>query len=470
MSSEGSAELIVSASGIRGIVGRGLLPEGAARYGAAFAALLLEGGAPPAGAYVVLGRDTRTSGPLLADALASGIRSGGLDVRDAGVAPTPTLLLAAGDAEEALGAAIVTASHNPPEWNGLKLAGADGRFLSPDAGRRMGAIHEAGPPRAAWDGLGGRERLAGVVDHHLARILALPLLDLARIAARGFSVAVDAVGGAGAVALPPLLERLGCRVVGLGLEPDGRFPRDPEPAAAHLAELAELVRREGCDLGMALDPDGDRLSLVDGTGTPVGEDWTLALAAELVLSHLAGPVVTNLSSSRSIADAAARAGAAFHRAPVGEASVARRMVEVDAAIGGEGNGGVMLPDLHLTRDALVAAALVLQLLAEREASLEGLLAGWPRYHLTKRKVPRPRGSLEAAYEALRSAVPEGAAEDRRDGLRLEWRDGRWVHLRPSGTEPVVRIVAEAGDEEAAERLADRAEAALAEGSVGERGG
>lgn len=467
MATQAERDLIVSASGIRGIVGRALTPEVAARYGAAFAAFLRGRGRPGPGSHVVLGRDTRPSGSLLADALAAGLRSGGVAVRDAGVAPTPTILLAAADAERAEGAAIVTASHNPAEWNGLKLAGADGRFLLPEAGRRVQEIYESGPPRAAWDALGGREALAGVVDHHIRRILRLPLVDPDRIAGRGFHVALDCVRGAGAVALPGLLERLGCRVAGLGLEPDGRFPRDPEPTGANLAELAELVRREGADLGMAVDPDGDRLSLVDGEGTPVGEDWTLALAAELVLAHEAGPVVTNLSSSRSIADAAERAGAPFHRAPVGEAHVARRMAEVRAAIGGEGNGGVMYPGLHLTRDALLAAALVLQLLAERDATVEGLLAGWPRYHISKRKLIRPAGRLEAVYEALLESAPAGAEADRRDGLRLEWEDGRWVQVRPSGTEPVVRVIAEAPEPAEAERLARWAEEVIGSGSPGE---
>lgn len=454
-------DLIVSASGIRGVVGRALTPEVAARYGAAFAQFLRRVGEPPSDARVVLGRDTRTSGALLADAVAAGLRSGGIAVWDAGVAPTPTLLLAAADDERMAGAAIVTASHNPAEWNGLKLAGADGRFLSPGAGRRVQEIFEAGPSRAGWDALGGREELAGAVDHHLERILGLSLVRPERIAARGFRVAVDCVHGAAAVALPRLLERLGCRVTGLGLAPDGRFPRDPEPTAANLAELGDLVTSEGADLGMAVDPDGDRLALVDGEGVAVGEDWTLALAVELVLAHRSGPVVTNLSSSRSIGDAAERAGQPLHRAPVGEAHVARRMAELGAVVGGEGNGGVMLPELHLTRDALLAAALVLQLLAERDASLGELLAAWPRYHISKRKARRPPPPLERAYEALLANAPAGAEEDRRDGLRLAWEDGRWVHVRPSGTEPVLRVVAEAPGAAEAERLTRWAEEILA---------
>lgn len=453
-------DLIVSASGVRGIVGRAFTPEVVARYGAAFAHFLRSSSSLAGTAHVLLGRDTRTSGPLLADAVAAGLRSGGVHVRDLGVVPTPSVLLAVVDDARAAGATIVTASHNPAEWNGLKLAGRDGRFLSLEAGRRVQRLFEAGPPRAAWDALGSREAVPDAVDHHVERILGLALIEPDRIAARGFRVAVDCVNGAAAIALPGLLERLGCRVFGIGLEPDGRFPRDPEPTEANLASLGELVRRESADLGLAVDPDGDRLSLVDETGVPIGEDWTLTLAVELVLAHRPGPVVTNLSSSRSIADAAKRGGETLYRAPVGEANVARRMQELDAAIGGEGNGGVMLPDLHLTRDALVAAALVLQLLAERETTPARLLAAWPRYHILKCKVPRPQGPLEATYDALREAAPPDAAEDREDGLRLDWKDGSWVHVRPSGTEPVVRVIAEASQASEAERLARWAEELL----------
>lgn len=442
------------------MVGAALLPEVAARYGAAFAAFLREGGAPDEG-HVLVGRDTRTSGGLLADAAAAGLRSAGLDVLDLGVAPTPTVLLATGEDERALGALIVTASHNPVEWNGLKLAGPHGRFLASEEGGRVQALFEAGPSRAGWDRVGDRRGRPGAVERHLERVLALSLVDRGRIAARGFLVAVDCVRGAGALLLPRLLEGLGCRVVGIGLEPDGRFPRNPEPSPENLGELGELVRRGGADLGMAVDPDADRLALVDETGVPPGEDWTLALAVELVLSRRKGPVVANLSSSQCIRDAVERGGGRLVLAPVGEENVARRMAEVGAVVGGEGNGGVMLPELHLARDAAAAAALVLQLLAERGEGLRGLLASWPRYHIAKRKADRPTEPLEALYERIAAGAPAGAEADRRDGLRLEWPGGRWLHVRESGTEPVVRVVAEAPDGEAAEELAAWAEALLA---------
>jgi phosphomannomutase len=448
--------LIVSASGIRGVVGDGLTPEVAARYGAAYGTFLSSRGAGP-GSHVILARDSRTSGPLLVDAVAAGVRSTGWAVVDVGLAATPTALLAVQDDDRAAGGVIVTASHNPVPWNGLKLASAAGEFVSVEDGRRVQALYSEGPRYSAWDGLGGRSARSGAVEHHVERILELPIVDRAAIAEAGFVVALDTVRGAGGPIMSLLLDRLGCRVEGIDLEPDGRFPRPPEPVPENLGELGRRVRETGADLGLAVDPDVDRLALVDGEGRPVGEDWTLALAVEYVLSKTPGPVVTNLSSSRVISDAARRAGQAIQLAPVGEANVARRMRETGAVIGGEGNGGVMFPALHLTRDAPLAACLVLGLLAGTGAALEAWLADRPRYAIAKRRTSRPGGALETLYEALVEAAPPGAEEDRQDGLRLDWPDeGRWLHVRPSGTEPILRVIAEAPTAAEADELAGRA--------------
>ncbi|MFW6192903.1 MAG: phosphoglucosamine mutase [Gemmatimonadota bacterium] len=447
--------LIVSASGIRGVVGPGLDPGVAARYGGAFGSRVARGssGRP----LTLLARDSRVSGPLLADAVAAGLRAAGCAVRDLGVAATPTALLAVQDDGRAEGGVIVTASHNPVQWNGLKLASAGGEFVSPEEGRAVQEAYESGPRWAAWDDLGGREDGGGAVDHHVARILALDVLDPEAVAARGFRVALDTVRGAAGPVMSRLLERLGCRVEGRDLEPDGIFPRDPEPRPENLDGLGELVRATGSDLGMAVDPDGDRLALVDGDGEPVGEDHTLALAAAHVLALRPGPAVTNLSSSRAIADVVERAGGEIHLAPVGEANVARRMREVDAVIGGEGNGGVMLPSLHLTRDAPVAAALVLACLARRGSTLREAVDELPGYAISKRRAPRPEGDLEDVYRALAAAAGDDARRDRQDGLRLDWPDERkWLHVRPSGTEPIVRVIAEAPSAEEAGRLTARA--------------
>jgi phosphomannomutase len=435
-----------------------MTPVVAVRYGAAFGRhLQMTGAAADPAAYVIVGRDSRTSGDLLSAAAAAGMRAAGVAVRDAGIAPTPTILLAVRDDERAVGGLVLTASHNPIEWNGLKLASGEGAFISPEAGLAVQELFESGPRLADWSGLGSGGTLEGVAEHHIDRILSLPLLDVAAIRRRAPVVALDCVHGAGGTVVPELLRRLGCTVEGTGLTTDGLFPRDPEPIPTNLGELSRLVQSSGAEIGMAVDPDGDRLALVDGSGEPVGEDWTLALAAEYVLGRTPGPLVTNLSSSQSIEEVAERAGVPFYRAPVGEARVASKMVEVGAIVGGEGNGGVMLPDLNLTRDAAVAAALVLNLLASKESSLDDLLAGRTRYHMVKRKVER--GALDPGdvYQRVRSAVAGQAAESTEDGLRMAWPEAReWLHVRPSGTEPILRIIAEAPSLDRAEQLAGMA--------------
>lgn len=432
-----------------------MTPEVAVRYGAAFGChLKTTGSADDPGDYVIVGRDSRTSGDLLAAAASAGLRAAGVSVRNVGIAPTPTLLLAVKDDESAVGGLVLTASHNPVEWNGLKLASGSGMFVSPEAGRAVQRLFEQGSELAGWSGLGSGGTLEGVAEHHIDRVLALPVLDVEAIRDRAPVVALDCVHGAGGVVVPELLRRLGCRVEGIGLETDGFFPRDPEPVPGNLGDLSELVRATGAELGMAVDPDGDRLALVDGTGTPVGEDWTLALAAEYVLGRRSGPLVTNLSSSQSIEEVAERAGVPFHRAAVGEARVALKMVASNAVVGGEGNGGVMLPDLNLTRDAAVAAALVLNLLAQREQTLDAILADRTRYHMVKRKVARGDADSDEIYRRIRKRVPAGATENTEDGLRLAWPGSReWLHVRPSGTEPVLRLIAEAPSQGRAEELA-----------------
>jgi phosphomannomutase len=462
------APLVISASGIRGIVGKTVTPELAARYGAAFAAFVRardpEGAA---GRYVLVGRDSRTSGELLAAAAAAGVCAAGVDARLTGIGPTPTHLLAVRDDPDALGGLIVTASHNPVEWNGLKLAAPDGRFVSPADGERITAAAETGPAFAAWDELGACAEMPGVVEHHIDRILALDLVAADAVRAAGPRVAVDCVHGAGALVVPELLRRLGCVVEGIGTVADGRFPRNPEPTAENLGELSELVRRTEADVGFAVDPDSDRLSIVDETGRAIGEDWTLALAVEYVLGHRRGPVVTNLSSSRCIEDAAAAAGAPFHRSPVGEARVAKVMAETGAVIGGEGNGGVMLPDLNLTRDAPLACALVLSLCAERGARVGELLADRPAYHMVKRKLARSDGEVAGILGTIEAAMGSDAEVDRADGLRLAWPErSEWLHVRPSGTEPILRIIAESTEAERAAGLAAAAAACVAEASGG----
>jgi phosphomannomutase len=448
---------MISVSGMRGHVGTDLTPELVARHAAALGAWVRSatrsdpgGGAPP---VVVLGRDARTSGPMFARAATAGLMSVGVDVVELGVVPTPTVQMAV-EHHHAGAGLILTASHNPIEWNALKFVGPDGIFLDASAGERVRALADEGPPRAGWDGIGEVREDPEAVARHLDAILRLPVLDLGAIRRRRFHVAVDCVRGAGAVAILPLLERLGCRVSGINLEADGRFPRPPEPIPENLGELGELVRRSGADLGVAVDPDVDRLAVVDETGRAIGEDYTLAFAVRAVLdrrsrTEVSPKVVVNLSTSLVVEDAAREAGATLLRAPVGEANVARAIRDQNAVIGGEGNGGVMYPALHIGRDAPLGLALILHLIGTSGVTVAGLVDAAPRYTIVKAKGPRGP-ALGPLYDRLRRRFADAAADDR-DGLRLSWTD-RWLHIRPSGTEPIVRLIAEAPTSAEAEAL------------------
>ena len=446
-----------SVSGLRGIVGAELVPAVVERYGAAFGAYVAGRG----GRTVALARDSRQSGPAFVAAASAGLRRAGVDVVDLGLVPTPTAQLAV-ELMDLDGGIVVTASHNPIEWNALKFVGKGGRFLRKSDAEDFFALVDADTPvRAAR--AGGERREGGAVRLHLDRVLGVAWLDLAAVRRRRFRVALDCVRGAGSTIMPQLLESLGCEVHGIHLEADGRFPREPEPIPEHLGELGDLVRAKHADLGIAVDPDVDRLALVDEAGRAIGEDYTLAFAVRATLGLRppgGGPVVTNLSTSLVVDDAARAFGVAVDRAPVGEANVVARMAAAGAVVGGEGNGGVILPEVHPGRDAPVAATLALALLAGRGEPVSAIVNSAPRYTIVKAKIPRPEGSLEGAYTALAAAV-SGAAEDRQDGLRLALAD-RWVHVRPSGTEPVVRIIAEAPSRDEAVELIERGRAALSE--------
>ena len=429
--------LMVSVSGVRGRVGEALTPEIVAKFAAGFGAWALAAGRSK---LVVVGRDSRVSGPMFHRIVVGSLQSVGATVVDIGMSTTPTTQLAV-EHHHAAGGIMISASHNPIEWNALKMIGPSGLFLDAVEGTAMRAMMEAGVPRAKWQELGDVLPDREAVDRHVEAVLALPFIDVEKIRARKFRVALDSCRGAGAIIVPQLLDRLGCTVTGINLEADGRFPRPPEPVPENLGELERLVRESRSDIGLAVDPDVDRLALVAENGKAIGEDYTLALAAKLVLRHRTGPVVINLSTSRVVDDVAMAAGAPVIRAPVGEVNVALRMRAEKAAIGGEGNGGVILPELHLGRDAPLGIAIVLQLLAEEGRTLSAIVADHPRYTIVKDKLDRPDASLTTVYDALRGAFPDAAA-DAQDGLRLAWSD-RWVHVRPSGTEPIVRVIAEA---------------------------
>jgi phosphomannomutase len=440
------------------LVGTDLTPEIVARWAAAFG-LWARDGARPSGRRavrpsVVLGRDARTSGPMFAGAATSGLQSVGCEVIDVGLVATPTVQLAV-EHHHAAGGIILTASHNPIEWNALKFVGPDGIFLDTVAGTRVRELATAESlPRANYDAIGGVEADGEAISRHLAAVLVLRGVDVRAIRRRRFRVALDTVRGAGGALMPELLERLGCRVTAINLETDGLFPRPPEPVPENLKALGALVRRKKADIGIAVDPDVDRLAIVDEKGRPIGEDYTLAFAIRAVLGRSDGrtagrSVVCNLSTSLVVEDAAREYGAKVVRAPVGEAHVARKIIALKAVIGGEGNGGVMYPAIHVGRDAPVAAALVLSLLARERTTVSDLVARAPRYTIVKAKVQRG-ARLESVYDGLRTRFSD-ATSDTQDGLRLSWPD-RWLHVRPSGTEPIIRLIAEAPTSADAERL------------------
>ena len=444
--------LMVSVSGIRGRVGEALTPEVVARYAAAFGAWARS---VDTSRTVVLGRDSRVSGPMFHRIAVGALQSVGCTVMDIGLTTTPTCQLAV-EHHHAAGGLMLSASHNPIEWNALKFIGPSGLFLEAAEGAAMRALVESGIPYVTWDTLGVVERDDRAVLRHIECVLSLPFVDVDALKRRRFKVALDCCRGAGAVIMPALLDRLGCVVSTINAEPDGRFPRSPEPVAENLGELERFVQETGADVGFAVDPDVDRLAVVSNRGRAIGEDYTLALATRLVLRYRKGPVVTNLSTSRVVEDAAIAGGSKLVRAPVGEVNVAVKMRETGAVVGGEGNGGVILPEVHLGRDAPVGAALVLQLMLEEARPLAAIVEDLPAYAIVKDKLHRPKASLETVYGALCAAFADAEA-DTQDGLRLSWKD-RWVHVRPSGTEPIVRVIAEAPTESEARDLVRQARA------------
>lgn len=439
MSAQGG--LIVSVSGIRGIVGEDLTPHVALSFASALG-VYVDGGS------VVVSRDGRPSGTLLRHACLAGLAAAGCEIHDVGVAPTPTVGLAVRHLHAA-GGIQITASHNPAPYNGMKLFGPDGRVLSANAGDRVRQLYELGATRKApYTELGSVRHYRQAEEVH--GDLVHQFVDGQRIRAAQFKAFVDGNGGAGGPLAKRLLASLAVETVAEACEADGFFRHEPEPTADNLRDLCPLVRRQECDIGFALDPDSDRLALIDETGRYIGEELTLALAVLFRLRHERGPVVVNMSTSRIIEDIANRFSCPFHRAAVGEANVADRMRETNALIGGEGNGGVIDPRVGFVRDPFIGMAMILNLMAETNRKLSELVAELPTYHIVKDKYAIDRGRLASALAALTARWPE-AKTNEIDGLRVDWPD-RWVHVRPSNTEPIVRVIAEAPDETQARAL------------------
>lgn len=451
-------KLVVSISGIRGVFGNGLDPEVILRYAGGYGTWLRQRN-KSAGTrerpLVVIGRDARVTGPVCADLVSGTLRSLGCDVIDAGLATTPTVAMAV-LATRASGGIILSASHNPAEWNALKLLNETSEFLSPEQAKEVIQYAESdNRAYATYDKIGSIST-GSYLDYHLDQIVALDYIDPNAIAARGFKVVVDGVNSVGGVAIPALLERLGLRadsVIKINCEPSGLFAHDPEPLPGNISELRQAVQDAGADLGIVVDPDADRLALVNEHGIYVTEELTQVIAADFLWRFRPGAYATNLSSSRAIDDVARKYGCSVHRSAVGEINVVKKMQEVEAVLGGEGNGGVILPDLHYGRDALVGVAMVLQHLANEECSLSALCKRLPAYAIAKKKIEL------GGYNADRLLARMGDVyRDERvstiDGVKIDLDEG-WVHLRKSNTEPVMRIYAEASTLEEATVLADR---------------
>jgi phosphomannomutase len=443
------SDLIVSVSGVRGIVGAGLTPEAAARFAAAF-------GSTVAGQRVVVSRDGRPSGEMLRHAVLAGLLGAGCTVEDIGIAPTPTC----GFAVRQLGAAggiQITASHNPAPWNGLKMFGPDGAVLPAERGRTIRDLYESGTfARSGWGGIGTVGVPPDVAADHANAVL--DTISVAAVAANRFRTFLDANAGAGGPLGADLLNALGCDVVRHHCEPTGLFAHEPEPIPAHLAEVAPWVKQHGCAVGFVLDPDSDRLALIDENGDCVSEECTLALAVKYRLRQQPGPVVVNMSTSRMSDDIARAAGCQCYRSAVGEANVVSLMRSTNAVIGGEGNGGVIDPRIGWVRDPFVGMAFVLSLMAEERKPFSQLVAELPKYAMLKTKYEVPRDKLPAALAALESRWPD-ARVNREDGLRLDGPDW-WLHVRGSNTEPVVRVIAETPTPERTRELCDIAGAVV----------
>ncbi len=438
--------LMVSISGIRGIFGTDLTPQNLELYASAFGTWL-DGGT------VVLGRDSRVTGELCEHIVTGALQATGCNVIRLGIVPTPTVAMGVLQ-HKAAGGIIISASHNPAEWNALKLLNARSEFLDAGEGKEVIRIaRNHGIRYRDYKGIGRSMVDETVLDTHIDAILALPYIDRDLIAGAGFRVAVDSVNGAGSHALPRLLERLGVKeITRLHCVPDGLFPHDPEPLPEHLTEICELVSSTGSDIGFVTDPDADRLSIVSEDGKLLGEEYTQAIAFDFMLGKKAGPVATNLSSSRVTDDIAAKYGQECHRAAVGEINVVKEMQRVGAVIGGEGNGGVINPDLHYGRDALVGVTIMLQHMAEQGKTASQIRSEMPDYVITKTKIPIGDQNADTILKTVTEAYA-GEKINTIDGVKIDFPDG-WVHLRKSNTEPIIRIYAEARSAGRAAELAD----------------
>ena len=447
--------LIKSISGIRGTIGGGvgdnLTPIDTVKFTTAFAKLLAEYN-PGKRLRVVVGRDARLSGEMVENLVVGTLLGCGVDVINVGLCTTPGVEVAV-VAKGADGGIILTASHNPKQWNALKLLGSAGEFLSDAEGKRVLALAESDElTYAPIDEIGVVEECSDFNDEHIDKVLALDLVDVEAVRNAGFKVVVDAVNSVGGVVIPRLLERMGVEVVKLNCEPTGQFAHNPEPIPENLTEISEVVRTVGADLGVVVDPDVDRLALVQETGEMFGEEYTLVAVADYVLSHTPGSTVSNLSSSRALRDVTVARGGSYEAAAVGEVNVVAKMKATGAVIGGEGNGGVIYPASHYGRDALVGVALLLTHLAKSGKKMSELRAEYPEYYISKNKIElTPEIDVDKVLWEILNRYTDYNVTDI-DGVKVDFEDG-WVHLRKSNTEPIIRIYSEAHSIEEANKMA-----------------
>lgn len=448
--------LIKSISGIRGTIGgkegESLTPNDVVKYAAAFGHWVKQQSGIT---KVVIGRDARPSGELITKITAGTLQGLGIDVVDLGLSTTPTVEMAV-PAEEAGGGIIITASHNPNGWNALKLLNAKGEFISAADGEKILALADSGEiDFAVSKDLGSYSQNDSYFDYHIEKILALDLVDVEAIRNRNFKVAVDAVNSTGGIAIPKLLDKLGVRDYQIFFgEPNGLFPHNPEPLPENITHICNEVESGHLDLGIVVDPDVDRLAFVGDNGEPFGEEYTLVTIADYVVKNKPGNTVSNMSSTRALRDVTERAGGSYEASAVGEVNVVNKMKATNAIIGGEGNGGVILPELHYGRDALVGIALFLTHLAKFGKSASLLRAMYPNYHISKNKIDlTPEIDVDHVLEEVKKKYAKQPINTE-DGVKIEF-DKEWVHLRKSNTEPIIRIYAESDSRNTADAMANK---------------
>ena len=449
--------LIKSISGIRGTIGgpagENLTPHDVVKFTTAYVRLISDR-VVKRRPVIVVGRDARLSGQLVSDLVEGTLLASGADVINVGLCTTPGTEMAV-ITKHADGGIIITASHNPRQWNALKLLNADGEFLSAAEGQQVLALSgEESFDYPAIDGIGRVLSREDYNDEHIRRVLALPMVDVEAVRRRHYKVVVDAVNSVGGVVMPKLLRELGCEVVELNCEPTGEFAHNPEPLPEHLRGISEAVVREKADLGVVVDPDVDRLAFVSEDGTMFGEEYTLVSVADYILSEHPGNTVSNLSSTRALRDVTERRGGRYYASAVGEVNVTTKMKEVGAVIGGEGNGGVIYPGLHYGRDALVGTALFLTWLTRRGMTLTQLRATYPAYYASKNRIElTPEIDVDKVLREVKERYSNEKVNDI-DGVKIDF-ENSWVHLRKSNTEPIIRVYTEARSMEEADALAQR---------------